>query len=123
MGDRECRKETSVPDIPRFTGLTRALVHNRLEGFPQLIIRPRGMELLLEQPQGTVRSHMTTGLMGPLEECRDTVARHDYPVLMAEVGFIPLPLPLIDQGGLQMLLQAFVDVPRLFQVPHLLESI
>ena len=46
---------------------------------------------------------MTTGLMGPLQECRDTVPRHDYPVLMPEVGLVPLPLLLLDQGGFQTL--------------------
>ena len=44
MGDRERRKETFVPDIPRFTGPTRALVHDALEGFPGLIVRPRRVE-------------------------------------------------------------------------------
>ena len=115
--------ETPVPDIPRFAGPTRALVHEGLEGFPQLVVRPRRVEPLLEQPQGTVSSHMTTRLMGSLEECRDTVPRHDYPVLMPEVGLVTLPLVLVDQGGFQTLLQAFVDVPKLFQVLHLLESI
>ena len=123
MGNRECRIETSVPDIPRFTRATRALVHDGLEGFPQLIVSPGRVEPLLEQLQGTVHSHMTTGLMGPLEKCRDTVARHKYPVLMPEVGLITLPLVLVDQGGFQTLLQALVHVPKLFQVLHLLDSI
>ena len=61
--------------------------------------------------------------MGPLEECQDTVARHDYPVIMPEVGLVTLPLFLVDQHGFQTLLQAFVDVPKLFQVLHLSESI
>ena len=93
-----------------------------MEGLPQLIVSPRRVELLLEQLEGTVRSRMTTGLMGPLEECRDTVARHDYLVLMPEVGLVTLPLVLVDQGGFQTLLQAFVGVPKLFQVLRLLES-
>ena len=54
--------------------------------------------------------------MGPPEECRDTVDRHDYPVLMPEVGPVPLPLFVVDQDGFQMLLQAFVDVLKLLQV-------
>ena len=66
---------------------------------------------------------MTTRLMGPLEKCRDTVARQDYPVLMPEVGLVPLPLLLVEQDGFQTLLQAFVDVPKIFQLLHLLESI
>ena len=68
VGDRESRIETSIPDIPRFTGPTRALVHGRLDGFPQLVISPRRVEPLLEKCQGTAGSHMTTGIMGPLEE-------------------------------------------------------
>ena len=51
------------------------------------------------------------------------VARHDQLVLMPEVGLVPLPLLLVDQGGFQTLLQALVDVPKLFQVLHLLKSI
>ena len=123
MGDREGLRETSVPDISRFTGPIRALVQDGVEGFPQLLVRPRRVEPLFEQPQGTVPSHMTTGLIGPLEECRDTVARHDYPVLMPELGLVPLPLLLVDQGVFQTLLHAFVDVPKLLQVLNLLESI
>ena len=46
--------ETSVPDIPRIAGPTPALVHDGLEGFPQLIVTPRRWEPLLEQPQDTV---------------------------------------------------------------------
>ena len=94
MWDRKGRIETSVPDIvkniPRFAGATRALVHNGLEGFPQLIVTPRRVEPLLKQLQGTVSSNMTTRLMDLLEECWDTVARYDYPVLMPEVGLVPL---------------------------------
>ena len=41
MGNRESRIETSVPDIPRITGPEQALVHDRLEGFSQLVIRSR----------------------------------------------------------------------------------
>ena len=59
--------ETSVPDIPRFIGPERALVHDRLEGFPQLVVSPRSVEPLLEQPQGTVSTHMTAGLMDPFK--------------------------------------------------------
>ena len=70
-----------------------------------------------------VCSNMTTTLMGPLEECRDTVARYDYPVVMPEVGLVPLPLFLVDQNGFQTLLWAFVDVPKLPQALELLESI
>ena len=123
MGDREIRIETPVPDIPSFAGPTRALVHDGLKGFPQLVVCPRRVEPLLELPLGTAGPHMTTGLMGPLQECRDTGARHDYPVLMPEVGLVPLPLFLVDQDGFQTLLQAFVDVSKLFQVLHLSESI
>ena len=61
--------------------------------------------------------------MCPLEQCRDTVARHDYPVLMPEVGLVTLSLVLVDQSGFQILLQALVDDPKLFQVLHLLVSI
>ena len=53
--------------------------------------------------------------MGSLEECRDTVARHDYPVLMPEVGLVPLAPFLVDQDGFQTLLQAFVNVPNSFR--------
>ena len=81
----------------------------------QLVVCPRRVKPLLEQPQGTVSPHMTTGLMGPLEDCGLTVARHDYPVLMPEVGLVPLPLFMVDQDGFQTLLQAFVDVPKLSQ--------
>ena len=66
---------------------------------------------------------MTTGLMGPLEERLDSVARHDYPVLMPEVGLVPFLLVLVDQDGFETLLQAFVDIPKLLQVLHLSESI
>ena len=66
--------ETSVPDISGFVGPARALVNDGLEGFPQLIVTRRRVEPLLEQPQGTVRSNMTTRLMGPLEECQDTLS-------------------------------------------------
>ena len=123
MGDRKGRSETSVPDIPRFAGPTRAFVHDGLDRCPQLIVRPRRVEPLLEQLQGTVRSHMTTRLMGPLEECRDTVARYYYPVLMPEVGLVPFALFLIDQDGFQTLLQAFVDIIKVLQVLDLFESI
>ena len=113
MEDRESRLETSVPDLPRFTEPTRALVHDGLEGFKQLVISPRRVAPLLEKPQGTVGPHMTTGVMGPLEERPDSVARHDYPVLMPEVGLVPFPLILVDQYGFQTLFQAFVDMPKL----------
>ena len=116
MGDSENRIETSIPDFPRFTGPTRALVHDRLKGFPQLVIRPRRVEPLLEKPQ---MPHMTTGLMGPLEERRDSVARDDYPVLMPEVALVPFSLFLVDQDVFQTLLQAIVDIPKLLQVLHL----
>ena len=66
---------------------------------------------------------MIIRLTGPLEECRDTVAGHDYPVLMPEVGLVPLSLLLVDQDGFPTLLQAFVDIPKLLQVLDLLESI
>ena len=120
---RLCSGYTSVPDIPRFTGPTRAFVHDRLGGLPQLVISPRRMEPLLEKPQGTAGPHMTTGLMGPLEQPLDCVARHDYPVLMPEVGLVSFPLFLVDQDGFQTLLHAFVDIPKLLQVLHLSESI
>ena len=123
MGDRKGRIETSIPDIPWFAGPTRALVHDGLDGFALLIVTPRRVEQLLEQPQSTVRSNMTTRLMRSLEECRDTVAKHDYPVLMPEVGLVPFPLCLVDQDGFQTLLPAFVDVPKLLQVLDLFESI
>ena len=71
------------------------------------------MEPLLEKPQGTAGPHMTTGLMGPLEERRSSVARHDYPVLMPEVGLVPFPLFLVDQDGFQTLIQAFADISKL----------
>ena len=87
------------------------------------MIRPRRVEPLLEKPQGTVGPHMTTGLMGPLEERQNLFPRHDYPVPMREVGLVPLPLYLVDQDGFQTLLQAFVDIPKLLQVLHLSESI
>ena len=48
LGDGQGRVETSVPDIPWFAGPTRALVHDRLEGFPQLVVSPRSVEPLLE---------------------------------------------------------------------------
>ena len=66
---------------------------------------------------------MTTRPMGPLEEGTDTVARHEYPVLMPEVGLGPLPLFMVDQDGLETLLQAFLDIPKLLQVRDLFESI
>ena len=59
----------------------------------------------------------------PLEECGDTVARQDYPVLIPEVGLVPLPLFLVDQDGFQTLLQAFVDVFKFLQVLDLFDSI
>ena len=42
--------------------------------------------------------------MGQVQECQDTIARHDYTVLMLEVGLVPLPLLLVDQGGFPTLL-------------------
>ena len=114
MGDREIQIETPVPDIPRFPGPTRSLVHDGLEGLLQLVVSPRRVEPLLEQLEGTVCSHVTTGLVGPLEECRNTVARQDYLVLMPVVGLVTLPLVLVDQSGFQTLIQAFVDVPKTF---------
>ena len=66
---------------------------------------------------------MTTRLMGPLEQCQDTVARHDYLVLMPEVGLVPLPLLLFDEDRFQTFLQAFLDISGLLQVLYLLESI
>ena len=66
---------------------------------------------------------MTTGLMGPPEERRDSVARNDYLVLMPEVGLVPFPLFLVDRDGFQTLLQALVDIPKLLQVLHLSDSI
>ena len=66
---------------------------------------------------------MTTRLMGQLGESCDTVATHDYRVLMPEVGLFRLALFLVDQNGFQTLLQAFVDIPKLLQVNDLLESI
>ena len=87
-----------------------------------MVTQRRG-EPLLEHRQGVVRSNMTTRLRGPLEECGDTVARHDYPVLMPEVGLVPLPLFLVDQNGFQSLFQAFVDVLKLLQVLDLFDSI
>ena len=115
--------ETSVPDIPRFREQARALVHNRLEGCPYLIIPARGVEALIEILQGTLSPNMTTRLIGPLEESRDTVARHNYPVRILEVGFVTLPLFLADQDSFQTLLHAFVDILKLLQVLDLLESI
>ena len=123
MWDRKGRIETPVPDIPRFVGPTRALVHDGLEGFRQLILTPRRVEPLLEQLQGIVRSSMTTRLMGPIEECQDTIARHDYPVRIPDVGLVRLPLFLVDQDGFRKLLQAFVNVSKLLQVLDLLDSI
>ena len=66
---------------------------------------------------------MTSRLMGPLEECWDTVARHECPVLMPEVSLVPLSLLLVQKDGLETVLQVFVDIPKLFQVLHLLEPI
>ena len=123
MRDGQGRVETSVPDIPCFTGPARALVHDRLEGFPQLVVRPRSVEPLLEQPQGTVSIHMTTGLIGPLQQRWDSVTRHHDAVLVPEVALVPLPLVLVDQEGFKAFLQALVDIPKLLQVLRLLESI
>ena len=81
------------------------------------------MEPLFEQPQGTVRFNMTTRLTGQLEECQNPVARHDHPVLVPEVGLVPLPLFLVDQDGLQTLPQALVDVSKFLQLLDLFESI
>ena len=39
---------------------------------------------------------------------------------MPEVGLIPFPLFLVDHDRFQMLLQAFVDFPKLLQVLNLL---
>ena len=115
--------ETSVPDIPGLTGLTRGLVHDGLEAFLQPIVRPRRVEPLLEQLQGTFRSNMTTRLMGPLEECRMWSLGTTIRSSCQNVGLVPLPLLLVDQGGFQTLLQAFVDAPKVFQVLRFLESI
>ena len=60
--------------------------------------------------------------MGPLEESRGTIARHNYCVPMPEVGLVTLPLLLVDQDRFLTLLEAFVDIPRLLQVLDLLES-
>ena len=47
--------------------------------------------------QGTVRPNMTTGLIGPLEQSQDPVARQESLVFMPEVGLASLPLLLFDQ--------------------------
>ena len=66
---------------------------------------------------------MTTGLMGPLEECRNLVTRDDYPVLIPEEGPVLLSLLPFDLDGFQTSLHAFVDVSKRLQVLNLLESI
>ena len=113
MWDGQGRVETSVPDIPWFTGPARALVHDRLECLPQLVVSLRSVEPLLEQPQGTVSTHMTTGLMGPLQQRWDSVTRHHDAVLVPEVALVPLSLVLVDQEGFKAFLQAPVDIPKL----------
>ena len=113
--DGQGRVETSVPDIPWFAGPTRALVHDRLEGFPQLVVSPRSVEPLPEQPQGTVSTHMTAGLMGPLQQRSDSVTGYHDAVLVPEVALVPLPLILVDQEGFKAFLQALVDIPKLLQ--------
>ena len=123
MRDGQGRVETSVPDIPWFAGPARALVHDRLESFPQLVVCPRSVEPLLEQPQGTVSTHMTAGLVGPLRQRWDSVTRHHDAVLVPEVALVPLPLILVGQEGFKAFLQALVDIPKLLQVLRLLKSI
>ena len=83
----------------------------------------RSVEPLLEQPQGTVSTHMTAGLMGPLQQRWDSVTRHHNTVLVPEVALVPLPLVLVDQEGFKAFLQELVDIPELLQVLRLLESI
>ena len=123
MGDGQGRVETPVPDIPRLAGPTRALVQDRLEGLLQLVIGPRSVEPLLEEPQGTVSTHMTAGLVGPLQQRWHSVTGHHNAVLVPEVALVPLPLLLVDQEGFKVFLQALVDVSKLLQVFRLLESI
>ena len=88
-----------------------------------MVVSPRSVEPLLEQPQGTVSTHMTTGLMGPLQQRWDSVTRQHDAVLVPEVALFPLPLVLVDQEGFKAFLQALVDIPELLQVLRLLESI
>ena len=83
---------------------------------PQLVVSPRSVEPLLEQPQGTVSTHMTAGLMGLLHQRWDSVTRHRDVVLVLEVALVPLPLILVDQEGFRAFLQALVDIPKLLQV-------
>ena len=66
---------------------------------------------------------MTTGLMGPLEECRNTVARHDILVFIAWVGLTKFLLLLVDQDRFQALIEALVDILELVQLLNLSESI
>ena len=120
MRDGQGRVETSVPNIPRFAGPTWALVHDRLEGLPQLVISPRSVEPLLEKPHGTVSTHMTAGLMGPFQQRWDSVTEYHDAVLVPEVILVPLPLLLVDQEGFKALLQALLGFPKLLQVLRLL---
>ena len=88
-----------------------------------MVVSPRSVEPLLEQPQGTISSQMIAGLMGPLQQRWDSVTRYHDAVLMPEVALVPLPLILVDQEGFKAFPQALVDILKLFQVLRLLKSI
>ena len=60
---------------------------------------------------------------GRLQESRDRVAIHYYPVLIPDICLVKLPLLLVDKDSFQTPLQAFVDVFILLQVIDLLQSI
>ena len=88
-----------------------------------MVVSPRSVEPLLEEPQGTVGTHMTAGLMGPRQQRLNSVTRQHDAVLVPEVALVPLPLILVDQEGFKAFLQALADIPKLLQVLRLLESI
>ena len=66
---------------------------------------------------------MTAGLIVPLTQRSDSVTGYQDAVLVPEVALVPLLLLLVDQEGFKAFLQALVDIPKLLQVLHLLESV
>ena len=77
-----------------------------------MVVSPRSVEPLLEEPQGTASTDMTAGLMGPLQQRWDSVTGYHDAMVVQEVTLVPLPLILVDQEGFKAFLQALVDIPK-----------
>ena len=66
---------------------------------------------------------MTSGLLGPFGESRNTVARHGYSGFMPQVGLIQFPLLLVDQDRFQAFHRSFVGIRKPLPVLDFSESI